>query len=357
MKFAGLEIGGQGKLPLCYTCGMRSFLFTVIALALSAVANAAGRVELELVTERGVQITAPQEWLQRLTRAGITNVRIRGSRPGDEPRIESVGTDDRPAYVVTGFLSPRNEIVLPGGRFTMSQSQALRDYFDRLAADGPEAITAETGRFGLTEKQFTAAHADLSQKISWDTKDQPLVDLVKQAERATKLRWTIEPSASRLLRSAKPADDEANGITIGTGMALLLRPAGLGVRPTKPRGGEVELQIVAVDAGQETWPIGWKLSKSPHNSFPALFERINVEVDGYTLAEAIDAIAPRIKLPIRWDHATLAEKKIDPAKIDVKLPRTRTYYKRIIDNLLSQGRLGGELRVDEAGTIFYWVTR
>ena len=85
-------------------------------------------------------------------------------------------------------------------------------------------------------------------------------------------------------------------------------------------------------------------------------EFLNVEIEGYTLQEAIDAIAPRLKLPIFWDHAAFAEHKIDPATIQVHVPRTRTFYKRILDRVLAQARLA-ELRVDEAGTAFLWISK
>ena len=43
--------------------------------------------------------------------------------------------------------------------------------------------------------------------------------------------------------------------------------------------------------------------------------------------------------------------------MQVKLPRGKTYIRKAVDVILAQGRLGGELRVDEAGTPFYWVTQ
>ena len=79
---------------------------------------------------------------------------------------------------------------------------------------------------------------------------------------------------------------------------------------------------------------------------------LNVEIDGYTLTEAIDAIGPRIKIPIYWDHTALAAAHIDPTAIKVAVPKTRTYYKRVLDRVLAQAHLAGQLRTDEAGTRF-----
>src|SRR6476619_5448478 len=69
-------------------------LSAVLVLALSHAANAAAGppIELELVTEQGVQITAPQQWLQLLAGIGIEHVQIRGSRQGDEPKIANRGS-------------------------------------------------------------------------------------------------------------------------------------------------------------------------------------------------------------------------------------------------------------------------
>jgi hypothetical protein len=48
---------------------------------------------------------------------------------------------------------------------------------------------------------------------------------------------------------------------------------------------------------------------------------------------------------------------INPNKIPVKLPAKKTFLKNAVDKLLSQARLASEIRIDEAGTAFLWVTQ
>jgi hypothetical protein len=62
-------------------------------------------------------------------------------------------------------------------------------------------------------------------------------------------------------------------------------------------------------------------------------------------------------VPLYIDHAALAAFKIEPAKVQVSLARAKMSYKRLLDRVLAQARLGCTLRVDENGTVFLWVTR
>src|SRR5438045_1650522 len=90
-----------------------------ILLAIAGVASAAGPpIELELVTERGVQITAPQEWLQLLTGIGIEHVQIRGGGEGDQPKVTNRGSGQTASYQVVGVLTSKGQLRLPGGTFT-----------------------------------------------------------------------------------------------------------------------------------------------------------------------------------------------------------------------------------------------
>jgi hypothetical protein len=329
----------------------------MILFVIASAVHAAQPVALELATERGVQITAPQQWLQLLAGLGIENVRIRGANSGDQPALENRGSEAKPSYHVVGILTTSNELRLPGGVFRTSDREKLRDYFTRLGADGAEGITAPKGRFGLTETQFTAVHADLAQPIEFATKGLPPKSMLDQLQRKFSLRLAPDATAERVLRDAVPVQDEVGSLTAGSGLALVLKSYGLVLRPEKSIGQPVVLRIAMAAEDIENWPIGWPPERSPGEVAPVLMEFLNVEIDGYTLTETIDAIAPRIKMPIYWDHAALAAHKIDPDAVQITLPRTRTFYKRVLDRALAQARLAGQLRVDEAGTPFFWITQ
>jgi len=336
---------------------MRIPLLVIFVMLCAAAVQAAPTIELEIVTEQGVQITAPHQWLQLLTELGIHNVRIRGARAGDQPSLANVGSDDRPRYHAVGVLTSREELQLPGGTFRASDRRGLADYFRRLADDGAEAMTAPRGRFGLTKKQMAAVFAELAQPIEFETKGQTLPTILQRLEAGSKVPLAIDPQADRSLRAAEPVEDEVRGLSAGTGLAILLRAHGLVLRPEKLQGEPLVLRIASADSEGDSWPIGWEPKEPPVQLAPAMFEEVNVEIEGYTLAEALTAIGPRIKVPHFLDYATLAKFGVDPNTIQVALPRTRTYYKRILDRVLSQAKLGGRLRVDEAGTVFYWITR
>jgi hypothetical protein len=338
---------------------MRIHLTLTIALVLSfsSLAHAVPPIELELVTERGVQITAPREWLQLLADIGITNVRIRTASGADKPIADNRGTASEPRFHVVGVLTSRNELQLPGGTFGANDRGRIAEYFERLSADGPASLTAERGRFGLTKEELAAVHAELARPLGIKTNGQTLAKLLDELQGRFTHQFAPDAEAKEALRAAKSNEVEVGNLACGTGLAILLTNADLAIRPEKPSGAPVVLTIVPLESTDNVWPIGWESQASPRETAPALFEFLNVEIEGYTLQEAINAIASRINLPIYWNQAALKNHKIDPATIQVHIPKTRTFYKRILDRALAQGRLRAQLRVDEAGTAFLWITK
>lgn len=348
-------------------------LLAIAGLAIGGLATGshAATVSLEIATAPGVQPTAHHQWLQLLAKVGVNRVRVRGGKAGDKPDIATLSPE---TYHVVGVLISDNKLLLPAGSFGRRDTGRLRDYFDRLLKDGPDRQTEAIGNFGLTRQEFEAVFGDLGGPTLFPTKGLTVEQLLAQANKSLKFkiayapttipaqvsnpaRTSNRPQTSKRLAARQPLDTELSQLTIGTAMAIALRSEGKILVPEKPRGKAIQYRVTRLEKNAEAWPVGYKPDARSSEVSPEIMEFTNVEIDGFTLAEVVDVIGPRLKIPVVWDTATLAQHKIEPAKINVRLPSSRRTYKSILRKLLSQGRLKGELRVDEVGTAFYWITR
>jgi len=118
----------------------------------------------------------------------------------------------------------------------------------------------------------------------------------------------------------------------------------------------VRLVVMSADQVKESWPIGWPPQKNPGLMLPVLFKNLEVEIKEVALGTALEALAPRVKAPFVFDYNALARDRIDLATVKVSVPAGRTYYKKILDRVLSQARLYCEIRVDEVNTPFLWIS-
>ena len=57
-----------------------------------------------------------------------------------------------------------------------------------------------------------------------------------------------------------------------------------------------------------------------------------------------------------FDYNSMARHQVEPDKVRVTLPAGRTYYKKVLDRMLFQGKLKAELRVDEAEQPVLWIS-
>lgn len=317
----------------------------------------AATVSIEIATEQRSQITAHQQWLQLLAGAGVSNSRIRGIQPGDEPAIETTESRLGVVYLVTAILDNRGRLVVPGGAFTRRDAGKLADYLDRLKVDGPESLTAVRGNYGLTKKEFESIFEELSQPISFGTAELTPITFFEQLGKRLDTQFEIEPTVRRKLGSAKPLEVELQKIAAGTVSAIVAKSEDLVIVPHKPRGGSVVIRVVAAKGVKESWPVGYKPKGAPRTIAPDLMQRVPVEIDGFMLADAMAAITPRFEVPVVWDRGALAKHKIDPAQVPVKLARATMSYKRILERLLFAARLKGALRVDENGKPFFWISK
>ncbi|MEO0531391.1 MAG: hypothetical protein AAF266_12575 [Planctomycetota bacterium] len=339
-------------------------VFAAVASLAIATASVA-RTPVEIASQMGPHGTAPREWLQRLAEAGAGPARI-VSTGGSSPRLEDLGTSPtgRPMVKVYAVLDRRGELLLPSGegveRFRRSDRAKLKLYFERLESSGAAGVTESRGRYDLTEAQFTDLFARLQEPMPQFGAAMTLRQVIDQASRAARIDIKIASAVVPVLKQGADGAESVARLSVGTALAALLKQEGLALigEPATP----ARLRVVELSEAKDPWPVGYEPEGSPTQTTPALMEFLTVEVEGYTLAEAMEAIGPNITwkdkpLPILWDRFAMRAAAIDPATIDVRFPRKRTFYKKLIDQLASQARLKADLRVDEAGTPFLWMTR
>lgn len=333
---------------------MRS-LFAALVVLSAAAAVAAPRVSLELATDKGFPITGAQQWSKVLADVGVTNFRIRSAVGADRPVIEQLGDEKNPNFRVVGILTPDNLLVVPGGRFSPRDGAAIRKWLENLADQGEAGVTERRSAFGLLGKQLAEVQDDLTQPIDFSTREMPLAEAIQKLERRLKYPIVID-TVSKLEMEDVSIVDNLSGISAGTAMAAMLRPAGLVLSPERPQGGEIQYRIAKPVEGRESWPIGWPSEKKPIDILPELYEFINVEISDTPVQEAVDAIAERLKVPFLYDRNAMAWHEIDLAEINATVPSKRSTYSLILQKVLGQAKMKMELRLDEANKPFFWIT-
>ncbi|MEM8947202.1 MAG: hypothetical protein AAGD11_18660 [Planctomycetota bacterium] len=322
--------------------------------ASAALVEAALPIDLEVAQESGVPLTAPQSWASTLGRLDLGSVRLRSARGGERPQIKVTKLGSSNRYRVVGILTARNELVLPERRFRLNDRKGMETYFQRLPAQA-DHDQDERGRFGLTEAQFREIYAEFAKPTGFSTTEFGVAEIVRHAEQ--QLFSFVHSEGVTGLRSDRTLPVELHRLSLGTTLAYALRCEGLMLRPEQLPGESLRIVIEPYNAKRDSWPIGWKPAVSSRRSAPQLYEKRNIEIQGFTLSQALSALGPALQMPVVIDQWILRQQDIDPSQVDVVLPKKRTYLKSAVGKLLSQGRLAEEVRVDELDQPFLWVTR
>ena len=327
---------------------------SIVTACAPAYAQAAPpRVNLEIATAPDFPPTDIRKWSEMLGKLELGSVRIRGGKEDDSPEIKVLGKEDSPTYEVVGVLAD-GKLVLPKARFTLSDRAKLEQWFAKLREGGIEGVTVKPAAFGLLPTQLVKVHEALSVPVGFSTKDQPPRDVAKRIADGLTIKFITDAAGQRALASQETVADELEGVSSGTALAAVFRPLGLVFAPEKS-GSDVRLRIADSRTAQEHWPVGWPPKGNPQQTLPALFKMLNVEIAPTPLAEALPAVQERLKVPLLLDYNSLARQEIDLAT-KVELPKTNTYYDRILDRLLNQAKLKYELRIDEAQKPLLWIT-
>lgn len=332
---------------------MKSLLSVIAFLVFASTTFAAEvAIEIEVAIVPGVVITAPQEWADRLGKLGLDRVQVRSARGEEKPSTEF--NEEKNRLHVVAVL--KGDVLVTAERaFRPGQIAELKAHFARL----PEQIIeagVDRGQMGLTEPEFHAVLADLGKPLGMSTTEQTVSDMLTHCGGKFRLPIRHNAGIELQLRTAKSMTLELKDIAAGTALAIALRREELTLRPVHVESG-LELVVERYQRDRDVWPTGWKAKESPRQLAPKLFESLNFEIDGYTLTKGLEALGPRLTVPVIMDEWVLVREDLHPEKVQVKVPAKKTFLMNAVSKMLSQARLVGELRIDDAGTPFLWVTQ
>jgi len=341
---------------------MRSFVaLALVTLCLPGAAPCAWaadikpRVSFEVLTLPGLAPTASRKWYEMLTGAGVSGLQIRAAGSRDKPGVTKQGTRAVPSYRVVGILSSNNVLHLPGGRFKLSDGAGLSRWLDKLRDGGSEGVTRRRSAFGLLPSQLQEVTTDLKRSVAFSTKGTTAASSAGQLADMLRFRLIVDASSRRALADVV-VEEELRGLSAGTALAVILRPAGLVLVPEHPSGGTLQYRVKRASREAPSWPVGWKPSERPVKVLPKLYEFLTVEITGIPVSEAMQAIGGRIDAPLLYDRNAMALHGVDPAHAPAELPSKRISYSQTLRRVLSQAKLKYELRVDEAEKPFLWIT-
>jgi hypothetical protein len=322
------------------------------------VAQAAGRVDAEIAIEPGFNATDLRFWSEMLSGVGVDNLQLGGSannarRVGVEPVASGGATN----YRVFGVISNRGELVLPGGRYGRGDRAKVAQWIAELKTTGlPRKPGEKPAPFGLPPEVLTAISNDLTQPVDFDTKGLTPAKVLATMSTKLKSQFMADPAVARELGAAEKVPGELKGLSCGTAAAAILRREGLSLVPRLRADGKAEYYVTKAGPTQDVWPIGWPPERSLPEITPELFTLRNVEIDDIPASQLLQVVADRTKLPMLFDEQALVLQRIDPSKVKIKIPLAKIGYEAVLTRTLFQANLKHEVRVDDAGRPFLWIT-
>lgn len=317
-------------------------------------------VELTLLSDSKSSALDHQQWMQAMSEVGADHVRVQTAvRPKPEVTESKSGSH---VVVQVKAVIASGRIKFPGKSFAQSDTNGVSAFLSRLRDDGVKTTLAKKKAFGLTSEQLVDVHRQLATSIDSQTKGVGTASLVVDLLDALPMRHEISKTAKTRLDDQDKVTVDLNGVSAGTALSILLRQHGLVFHPQSKQGSGVELRVVRKEDAKEFWPPGWPVEEAPVNAFPKMFQRIPLQVNQTPLASVLTAIERRLELSFLVDPGATKDKDgnaVDLSQTLVSYNKAKTSYALALSKLLLQAkpRLRHELRKDENGETFLWITR
>lgn len=317
-------------------------------------------VILELLTGAGAAAEHAQQWGQQLQKLNVT-FQSRQGVSTDKPHVKEQKLGRLRRVTVVALLDRNGKIVCEDRSFTLAQAQQLAEWVSELKAYGAQGAPQGKPMFGLDESQFKTLIQGLSPAVEAETIGLRFDAALSKLPLPSRHPVRLTPEGKRAIAaidSNQTLQQSVKGLSVGTGLAVVLSEFGLAFKPLRTPEGSIELSIFPREDDSELWPIGWPLDPNrPQGQIaPALFKMVPVELNDVPLTEVLTAASTASEVPILLDYFPIDQQEIDVSELKVNVPARKTTWGLLLKQITFNHKLGRRIATDEAGRPLVLIT-
>lgn len=317
-------------------------------------------VEFEILSSSPSAGLDAHHWTQALQKFGV-RVRVRTPKLADELGVTEKVRGTLRWVTATGQLDTGGKLTFPNRSFTLRQSQEIKEWIDELKLYGAQGAPEGKPLWGLTYDQFDAVFQSLSLPVSEQVQGLTMHDALRKMPLPADMPVRFHSAATKHLAALRPVGavrPAVQGMSAGSALAAVLANDGLGYRPLRTPAGTLELVVEPLTNLKQPWPIGWELPKDASRGklAPGLFKMVPVGFNDIPLQDVLGAVSDVAGLPVVVNHYSAAQKGINLRETLVSYPQKRAAYIMVLGSVVRRSRLTEDLRVDERGQPFLYVT-
>ena len=300
-----------------------------------------------------------QEWGRVFQELGYS-VRFREPRGAEAPRVEDMDRTDFPATGVIAAMAVNGAIQIGNQQFNIDNPQPLAMALEEIRRYGANGPPESSPTWGLTDEQFKEVIQILGLPVENPVELQSSVLAIESIGLPGNMRMKFTDAARQQALSKRPESAletiELQGFTKGSAIAIVLAQYGLGFRPKYIAPGHYDIEIDRGDESTNLWPIGWRPVDSFSEILPAYFKAIPLDVEDVEVNSLVGAIADKLAIPYFSSTYALTANSLDINSLKYTRRDDRISPARLLTAVGDKLELGFDVRVDEAGNMFLWVT-
>ena len=350
--------------PICLLMAVTVLYFSAMvtrnAAALDETASSPRLLDVEVViqSQTSHRLKA-QEWGRVLQGLGYT-VKFREARPGDVTGVEDLEEGGLLQTRIVAGMVQDGAIQIGKQRFTADNPEPLLRFFEEVKTYGAGGPPNANPSWGLSPDQFREVTQLLAQPVTESIELRSSVLAIEAIGLPGNMRMLFTDASRSLALGRQPASLpeslELQGFSKGTAIAIVLAQYGLGFRPKPVGPGRYDLEIDRGDETSNLWPVGWKPEQSYSEILPAYLKAIPLDVEDVEVDKLIGAVAEKLQLPFYTSNFVLHASKLNLSELKYTRKNVRISPFRLLTAVGDKLELGFDVRVDEAGKMFLWVT-